>query len=527
MNAHKIVRAPVVSIPWVALLVTVLAAATTAAQAPPLSAPTRAYRPQFHFTPRVNWMNDPNGLVYFAGEYHLFYQHNPFGNTWGHMSWGHAVSRDLVHWRQLPVAIPERGNEMVFSGSAVVDWNNTSGFGRNGQPPLVAIYTAHHESPRHEAQALAYSTDRGRTFTRYAGNPVLDLGLADFRDPKVFWHEPTQRWVMVVVRSPEHRVQLYGSRNLKEWEHLSDFGPAGATGGVWECPDLFELPLDNDSTRTRWVMIVNLNPGSVAGGSGAQYFVGDFDGTRFTLDPAAHPNDRALWADYGKDFYAAVSWSDIPRHDGRRVWIGWMNNWDYAGVIPTSPWRSALSVPRVLTLQTTPDGVRLVQQPVAELARLRGARRHIQTQSIAEGTHSLVAKGISGKALDIVAEFDQGTASEFGLLVRAGGNDATVIGIDGATKQLFVDRSHSGQTGFHPTFAGRQTAPVTLDGRRVRLRILVDRSSVEVFADDGRVVLTDQVFPLGANTGVSLYAKGGVARLVSLDAWPMALDAPR
>ena len=474
------------------------------------------YRPQYHFTPAVNWMNDPNGLVYYKGEYHLFYQYNPLGITWGHMSWGHAVSTDLVHWRHLPVPIPEENGVMAFSGSAVVDWNNTSGFGRGGEPPLVAIYTGHREG--NQSQYIAYSTDRGRTWTRYAGNPVLDIGVADFRDPKVFWYAPNKRWVMVVALSPQRKLQFYGSPDLKRWTQLSEFGPAAAVGGVWECPDLFELPVDGDTQKTRWVLIVNLNPGAIAGGSGTQYFVGDFDGSRFTT-AASGSTPATLWADYGKDFYAAVSWSDIPPRDGRRVWIGWMNNWQYGDKIPTSPWRSAQSVPRTLALRTSGEGIRLVQQPVSELRRLRTMHRSLGPRTIREGTTTLT--GISGRSLEIIAEFDVGTATELGFKVRTGRDEETVIGIDRRVGQLFVDRTRSGEVGFHPEFSGRHTAPLRVSNGRVRLHILVDWSSVEVFAGAGESVITEQIFPSPESNGVALYARGGTARLRSLDAWAL------
>src|SRR4051812_48499896 len=265
-----------------AVIALAAAPAAAVAQTPAYGEP---YRPQFHFTPAQNWMNDPNGMVYYEGEYHLFFQYNPFGDTWGHMSWGHAVSTDLVHWRQLPVAIPELGDEMVFSGSAVVDYGNTSGLGTVANPAMVAIYTA--AKPGNQSQALAYSTDKGRTWTRYAGNPVLDIGSGEFRDPKVFWYAPENKWVMAVVMSVERKVRLYSSKNLKSWTLMSDFGPANAVGGVWECPDLFPLAVDGDPAKTKWVLVVNLNPGGIAGGSGAQYFVGDFDGKRFTADNVA------------------------------------------------------------------------------------------------------------------------------------------------------------------------------------------------------------------------------------------------
>jgi fructan beta-fructosidase len=492
------------------------------------AAPTyrERFRPQYHFTPPANWMNDPNGMVYYDGEYHLFYQHNPFGDKWGHMSWGHAVSPNLVHWEHLPVAIPEANGVMAFSGSAVVDWNNTSGFGRDGKPPLVAIYTGHRET--NQSQYIAYSNDRGRTWTVFDGNPVLDIGRKDFRDPKVFWHEPHQRWVMVVALPDQHKVSFYSSPDLKQWTHLSDFGPAAAVGGIWECPDLFELPVDGDQNDTRWVLIVSLNPGSIAGGSGMQYFIGRFDGTRFTaeepapgLTSAGMPLDSVLWADYGKDFYAAVSWSDVPREDGRRLWLGWMNNWQYAQDIPTSPWRSAQSLPRTLALRTTVQGIRMVQQPVSELQQLRGPRRTLAAQPIGEGATSLARQGIAGTALEIIAEFEVGTAAELGLKVRTGEQEETVIGIDPRAGQLFVDRTRSGQVGFHAEFGGRHTAPLPVENGRVRLHVFVDWSSVEVFAANGEVVVTDQIFPAPESDGVALYARGGTARLVSLDAWPL------
>jgi fructan beta-fructosidase len=323
------------------------------------------FRPQFHFTPERNWMNDPNGLVYHDGEYHLFYQYNPFGDKWGHMSWGHAVSSDFVHWKHLPLALSEQGEVMIFSGSAVVDSSNSSGFGKDDQPPMVAIYTGHREETKHakrvEDQRLAYSNDGGRTWAHYSGNPVIDIGSPEFRDPKVFWHEPTNQWIMVVVLSKEKKVRLYASHDLKKWTQLSEFGPAGAWRDpiIWECPDLFPLEVEREPSATKWVLIVNINPGGPAGGSGSQYFVGEFDGTRFTPDDA----EGTLWVDYGSDFYAAVTWSNVPESDGRRILLGWMSNWDYTQHIPTSPWRSAMTVPRSLRLERTSKGLRLVQEP--------------------------------------------------------------------------------------------------------------------------------------------------------------------
>ncbi|MFJ1733687.1 GH32 C-terminal domain-containing protein [Streptomyces sp. NPDC088254] len=286
MSAARVSReARVRMMAAVAIVCTLSAAPLTprdlVADTPPYS---ETYRPQFHFTAERNWMNDPNGLVYYEGEYHLFYQYNPNGNSWGDMSWGHAVSADLVHWKQLPLALSYDDNEMVFSGSAVVDWDNTTGFGTKKNPPMVAIYTSHNKSTGIQAQSIGYSTDRGRTWTKYQGNTVIDIGSKDFRDPKVQWYEPTKSWLMTVSLSAEHKVQFYSSKNLKDWKLQSEFGPAGATGGVWECPDLFPLAVDGDPKKTKWVLVVNINPGGIAGGSATQYFVGDYDGKRFTAE---------------------------------------------------------------------------------------------------------------------------------------------------------------------------------------------------------------------------------------------------
>jgi levanase len=772
--------------------------------------------------------------VYYKGEYHLFFQYNPFGDTWGHISWGHAVSRDLVHWQQLPLAIPEEGDELIFSGSAVVDKDNTSGFGTRENPAMVAIYTS--ARPGSQAQSLAYSTDRGRTWTKYAaGNPVLDIGSGEFRDPKVFWYAPGHQWIMSVVLATERKVSFYSSTNLKDWTHLSDFGPANAVGGVWEVPDLFPLSVDGNRKNTKWVLVVNLNPGGIAGGSAAQYFVGDFDGTRFTAenagsytppaggvfadfegsdygawtttgtafgsgpahgtlpgqqalsgfqgnglvnsfidfdgsqgtlnsptftigrdyinflvgggahahDPAAgdgtpppgdvladfegpdygtwtatgdfagtaphrggdgrigeqvvdtffgntrdgdpntgsivspeftinrdfldfeiaggnHPEpgpgqtavnlvvdgqvvrtatghdsgtlnwiawdlkdlqgkqghieivdlatggwghvladyfvlsdvaakirsdetavnlivdnqvvrssagkesealdwaswnvtdlkgqdaqiqivdrnsggwghiladqfmfadapalsseQRASWLDYGKDYYAAVSWNDVP--SGERLMIGWMNNWQYANQIPTSPWRSAMSVPRKVELRTIDGRPQVVQEPIRQLRELRtGPGYELDDRSVPAGTWPLTGKGTSGKALDIDATFNPRTANGFGLEVRTGGDEKTMIGYDVAAGELYVDRTTSGNVGFASTFPGVQRAPLALRHGKIRLHVLVDWSSVEVFADDGHRVITDQIFPSDTSVGVELFSEGGDVNVDSL-----------
>ncbi len=496
-----------------------LFAAPTATAQPTSYAPTytEQQRPQYHFSPAMNWMNDPNGLVYYDGEYHLFYQYNPYGIQWGHMSWGHAVSTDLVHWTHLPVAVPETDGVMAFSGSAVVDHNNTSGLGTAENPPMVAIYTGHQAD--NQSQHIAYSTDRGRTWTLYEGNPVLDIDRQNFRDPNVFWYEPEQKWVMVVALPTDYKVQFYESDNLTEWTFMSEFGPAGATGGIWECPDLFYLPVDGDPNNRQWVLQVDLNPGSVAGGSGGQYFVGDFDGSSFTLTGSSE--DDPQWVDYGKDFYAAIDWANIPAEDGRHIWVGWMSNWQYGQDIPTYPWRSAQSIPRALSLRSSPDGPRLVQQPVDELQQLRDMHAHIDAMDVTDGTHSLRAHGISGRALEIIAEFEVGTADEVGLTVRMGGTEETLVAYDANAEEVFIDRSRSGIDDFSPDFAGRHDGPLTVENGRVKLHLFVDWSSVELFANDGQTVITDRIFPQPESQDVALYAEGGDARLINLDVWTL------
>ncbi|MEY9840850.1 GH32 C-terminal domain-containing protein [Streptacidiphilus sp. EB103A] len=809
------------------------------------------YRPQFHFTPAQNWMNDPNGLIWYKGRYHLFFQYNPSGNTWGNMSWGHAVSTDLVHWTQLPVAIPQDADEMVFSGSVVLDKDNSSGLGTKADPPLVAVYTSLVKATGIQRQSLAYSTDGGLTWKKYAANPVLDLNSQNFRDPKVFWYAPTHSWLMAVALSDQHKVSLYSSTDLRNWTHLSDFGPAGATGGAWECPDLFPLAVDGDPRKTTWVLAVGTQ--SIAGGTGVQYFTGDFDGTHFTSDdagtytappgtalqdfesgtygawapsgtafgdaPAAgalagqstvtgaegayfadsfnggdastgtltspaftvtsnyinfkvgggnhpyvpgtvlgnepvptgevlsdfegttysspigdwtttgtafgtgpaqgtlpnqqqvsgylghglvnsylngdastgtltspaftidkkyvdfligggdHPassdaptavelvvdgqvvrsatgtNDEALnwaswdlsdlqgkqaqikvvdadtggwghinldqvvlsdtraqpvstetgvnllvngqvvqsatgtdsenldwasfnatayrgkqvqiqivdnntggwghvladqfatadqpalsvlqrahWIDYGEDFYASQTYNDAP--GGRRIMIGWMNNWNYGGSIPTSPWRSADTFPRRLALRTVDGKVQLIQQPVDGLAGLRRAGAHVSTTRV---TNTTAALGVQGSSLELQADLTAGSATDFGLDVRTGSGQRTRIGYDTTTGEVYIDRTASGAVDFDPSFPGVQRAPLALHGGTLRLHVLVDSSSVEVYAENARgeqVVLTDQVFPDPSSTGVDLFADNGTATLRSMKAWQLGSIQP-
>lgn len=491
-----------------------LCAASTADAAPDYA---ERYRPQFHYTPPRNWMNDPNGLVHHDGTYHLFYQYNPEGSDWGNLSWGHATSPDLVHWTPQPLALPATDEEMIFSGSAVTDRPRTTGFGNEDQCPLVAVYTSHYPRPdgtTNQAQSLAYSLDGGTTWTKYAGNPVLDHPAPDFRDPNVFWYAPDEVWVMAVALATRHVVQFYASPDLVHWTHLSDFGPAGDTRGVWECPALLRVPVEG-TARTRWVLKVDLNPGEVSGG---QYFVGTFDGDRFVPDDG--PAGAARWVDHGRDFYAAIPWNDAPDDEPGPRWIGWMGNWTYAGETPTAPWRGAQSLPRTLRLRPVDGELRLVQAPAAPLEQLREAPVRVGDRALRDETVSLVGEGISGTTLELDATFEVGDARTLGLHVREGTRERTVVGYDAAAGSVFVDRTRAG-TAPADAFGVRDDAPLSPSDGRIRLRVFVDASSVEVFAEEGLRTLTHTLFPAPSSDGVSAFAAGGTARLVELDAWPL------
>jgi fructan beta-fructosidase len=482
---------------------------------------TDRYRPLFHFTAPTGWINDPNGLIYFEGEYHLFYQHIPL-NSEGVIGepfaphWGHAVSPDLVRWTHLPIALYPDSLGAIYSGSAVVDWEDRSGF-FGGRPGLVAVFTHHNvAAPPHgpEVQSLAYSADRGRTWITYAHNPVLaNPGVPDFRDPKVFWHAPTRRWVMVVAFD-KNRVRFYVSGNLRDWTHVGEFGEGqGAQGAHWECPDLFELPVDGDPRQTRWVLNVSTyHATSTSNRVGMQYFIGDFDGTTFTNANAA---GTVLSIDQGRDNYAAVTWSDLPATDGRRIMLGWMNDWTYARVTPTAPWRGAMTLPRELLLRHLDAGVRLIQRPVAELERLRGQRTHWSDHTITPDT-GLWHRDI-GDALELVMTIRPGSATECGVRVVSGEHEQTTIGYDMREATLFIDRTRSGKTDFKRAFPGRHGGPLSPANGAVTLRIFLDRSSVEVFGNDGECVVTSLIYPESGRSGLQFYALDGPARLVSLE----------
>lgn len=431
------------------------------------------YRPRFHFTPRRNWMNDPNGLVHFAGEYHLFYQYNPYGDQWGHMSWGHAVSRNLLDWEELPVAIPERDGEMIFSGCIVVDRANVSGLGRGDEPPFLAFYTGYDPSAGIQRQCLAYSHDRGRTFHFYEGNPLIDLRMAHFRDPKVFYHEQSAAWIMVVSLAREHKVAFYRSSNLLDWALAGSFGPAGATSGQWECPDLIQVPLESNPTRTKWVLKVDVDARFVGGGSGAQYFVGDFDGSNFTIDhPEGSPNGEPV--DFGPDFYAAVTWTDLPAEQPGPLWVGWMSNHQTGRFYPTQPWRGAQSLPRTLYLFNEEGRLKLGQKPIPDAFRLfddaaaPSTAFHERIDLEVDRQTSQTLELVSGEAVLLSIAYDP----THGLLFKR-------VPQTGHPEQSF-------------TF---ETCTLYTAGKRITIDLFFDACLVDIFVDGGRRVFSCCVFP--------------------------------
>ncbi|KAB7665918.1 glycoside hydrolase family 32 protein [Bacillus sp. B1-b2] len=467
---------------------------------------TELYRPQYHFSTPTGNLADPNGLIYFEGEYHLFHQKN--GN------WAHAVSKDLLHWEHLPVALEHDYLGQALSGSAVVDWNDSTGF-FDGKAGLVAIYT---NTEGGESQSIAYSTDNGRTWKRYEGNPVIaNPGIKDFRDPKVFWHENTNKWVMVV--STDQSVAFYNSDNLIDWEFQSQFGDMeGSHVAVWECPDLFELPVDGDLNNRKWLLHVSVGDNEVTNGSTAQYFIGEFDGTQFINDNSP---ETILTTDYGQDFYAAQSFSDIPKKDGRRIWLGWMANWRYPYQSPTDPWKGSISIPRQLSLKTVEDGnIKLFQEPISELESLRVD--HISVNSmVVEGEQPI--DDFTGVNYEFEAVLEWDDVEEFGIRVRQSDKENTVIGFDTKSHQLFLDRSNAGLTtlldrnGNSFQFGNRHSTTFTPETKRIKIRGFIDESSVEVFINDGEYAFTNLIYSQPTSNGIELYTKGGKVKVVSLD----------
>ena len=443
------------------------------------------FRPVYHHTPAYGWMNDPNGMFYKDGVYHLYYQYNPYGSVWGNMTWGHSTSRDLVHWTYEGTPIVPDAWGAIFSGSCVVDHENTAGFGKGA---VVAFYTSAKSTPWGDvqSQSMAYSLDNGKTFTKYEGNPILTSSERDFRDPKVFWYAPGKHWVMMLAVG--QHMEIYSSVNLKDWKKESEFGAMqGAHGGVWECPDLVEIPVEG-TRQKKWVLICNLNPGGPFGGSAAQYFVGSFDGKTFVNESPT----LTKWMDWGKDNYATVTWNNAP--DGRCVALGWMSNWQYANNVPTRQYRSANTIARDLTLYRVGEELYLKSTPSPEVKKARGEKVSKPSFNVAGEYEvaSLLDDNKGAYEVELVIQNQGASKIAFCLLNEKG--EKVSMYYDLARRQFVMDRSESGAVDFSKDFPAVTVAPADTD-KELTLRLFVDRSSIEAFGEDGKFVMTNLVFP--------------------------------
>lgn len=456
------------------------------------------FRPVYHHTPAYGWMNDPNGMFYKDGVYHLFFQYNPYGSVWGNMHWGHSTSSDLIHWNFEGVSIVPDAWGAIFSGSCVVDHNNTAGFGKDA---VIAFYTSAKSTPWGDVQSesMAYSLDNGKTFVKYAGNPIITSLEKDFRDPKVFWYAPGKHWVMILAVG--QHMELYSSVNLKDWKKESEFGKMqGAHGGVWECPDLIELPVEG-SQEKKWVLICNINPGGPFGGSAAQYFVGSFDGKTFVNESPV----QTKWMDWGKDNYATVTWNNAP--DGRCIALGWMSNWQYANNVPTRQYRSANTIARDLTLYKAGGEFYLKSTPSREMKQARGEKVSVPSFKVTDSYKIESLLKDNNGAYEIEMEIQVADASKISLNLQNEKGEQVSMYYDLLRKQFVMDRSKSGKVDFSNDFPAVTAAPVHA-GKTLRLRLFVDRSSIEAFGEDGKFVMTNLVFPSSPYNQMSFGTEG-------------------
>lgn len=502
------------------------------------------FRPVYHHTPAYGWMNDANGLVFKDGEYHLYFQHNPYGSRWGNMHWGHSVSKGLVHWEHLKPAIARDTMGHIFSGSSVVDAQNTAGYGKDA---IVAFYTSHiSTTPGHQRQqqCMAYSLDNGRTFTKYEKNPVVTPfdGLENFRDPKVFWYAPENKWKMIV--SADKNMRFYESTNLKDWTYLSEWGAGfGPQPNQFECPDFLQLPVDGNKENMKWVMIVNINPGFVYGGSGTMYFVGNFDGKKFVCDTAP---SVTKWLDWGKDHYATVCYSNTG---DRTIAMPWMSNWQYANLTPTQQFRSANALPRELNLYTGTDGqLYLSAAPVKELEALRKETKDLGNFAVGEKKFETLFPNTDG-AFELCFDITPGESEQCGVEISSSKGELTSIYYDGKLKRFVMDRAKSGITKFGndvqphelETSSSRQAcvdgllhyvndfalatwSPVSFtENATHKVQIYVDRSSIELFVDGGRIAMTNLVFPEEPYNSLRFFSKGAEAKVSGAKAYKLGL----
>lgn len=466
---------------------------------------TERLRPIFHFSPDYGWMNDPNGMFYKDGIYHLCFQYNPYGSTWENMSWGHAVSTDLIRWKHLPDVLHRDGFGDMFSGGAIVDKNNDAGFGEDA---IIAFYT---NAGVGQMQCLAYSSDNGQTFTKYRNNPILTSKEADFRDPKVFWHQKTKRWIMLLA--VDQHMEIYSSINLRDWTFESSFGEKeGAHGGVWECPDLVELPIQG-TRDTRWVLLCNINPGGPFGGSATQYFVGQFDGKTFKNDSPS----KTKWMDFGKDYYATVTWANAPGN--RAIALGWMSNWQYANQVPTKQFRSATAIPRDLLLFSEEGEIYLKSTPCAELCSFTQTKRLVSDVVVNKEYELMDVFSEKTLAYSLELEISSDDADWIGLKLFNDKGEAVTMSIDIREREFRMNRARSGATDFDPsmTFANETFSPLYGSRELVKLYILVDTCSIEVFGNDGKFTMTNLVFPQEPYNHVCLFSKGGAFKILSID----------
>ena len=498
---------------------------------------TDYYRPEYHHTPLYGWMNDANGLVYKDGEYHLYFQYNPYGSKWGNMHWGHSVSKDLVHWEHLNPAIARDTLGHIFSGSTVIDKNNSAGYGKDA---MIAFYTS--ASDEHgQIQCMAYSNDNGRTYTKYEKNPILTPfdGLKDFRDPKVFWYEPAQKWYMIV--SADKNMRFYSSTDLKQWEYLSQFGEGyGVQPNQFECPDFIQLPVDGNKDNMKWVMIVNINPGCPFGGSATEYFIGDFDGKEFKCD-----TDKSVtkWLDFGKDHYATVCFSNTG---DRIIAVPWMSNWQYANVTPIRQYRGANALPRELSLYTKNGEIYMAANVVKETEALRKSTRNVESLSVeGETVIDSITDGLNS-GVELEMDIVPGKAQTVGFDIMNAKGEKTKIYLDLKAGRAVMDRTESGLIAFGEKaephlkenhdrrktesinyindFALGTWAPLSLcEGKSYHLNVFVDKCSVELFVDGGRIAMTNLVFPTEVYNSLRFYTEGGKAEVKNLSIHKLAL----
>ncbi|HIX23302.1 MAG TPA: GH32 C-terminal domain-containing protein [Candidatus Parabacteroides faecavium] len=493
------------------------------------------FRPVYHHTPLYGWMNDANGLVYKDGEYHLFYQYNPYGSMWGNMHWGHSVSQDLIHWEPFPIALERDTLGQIFSGSSVVDKDNTAGFGPGA---IIAFYTSASDK-NGQIQCMAYSTDNARTFTKYEKNPILTPfdGLRDFRDPKVFWYEPQKKWVMIV--SADKEMRFYSSTNLKDWTYMSAFGAGyGVQPNQFECPDMVELPVDGDENNKKWALLVNINPGCLFGGSATEYFVGDFDGNKFTCDTKP---EVAKWLDWGKDHYATVCFSNTG---DRVIAVPWMSNWQYANIVPTSQFRSANALPRELSMFTEGNDIYIAANPVKEVENIRQEAQQLPDFEVKDTYAIDTLLADNQGAYEMCFTLQPNTANISGFKLKNSKGEEVNIYLDQKASKVVMDRTQSGivefgeQSTMHQketenlaaknainyidNFALATWAP-TKKSSNHQFRIFVDKCSVELFVDGGKIAMTNLVFPNEPYNSVEFYNDKGSSTIKDMHIYELKL----